>query len=66
MFEINSQENRISKLEELSFAELNIRERENLQEWLAKTPSALGEELLIIQRSLMDFPKRANALICWR
>jgi hypothetical protein len=34
---------------------LNFRERAHLQEWIAKQPSCLGEELLIIQKEFADF-----------
>ena len=43
MFLINTSNNRIEKISEKTFAELGFRERENLQEWLANNPSALGE-----------------------
>ncbi len=55
MFQINQSENSISKLERKSFSELKLREREHLQEWLAGTPEALGEELLIIQKEFDGF-----------
>jgi hypothetical protein len=50
MYRINKAENKISKLEENTFSDLGFKEREHLQEWLADNPSALGEELLIIQK----------------
>lgn len=55
MFQVNRSENRIQKLEEKRFADLNLREREHLQEWLANQPDALGEELLIIQKEFDRF-----------
>ena len=55
MFQVNRSENRITKLEEKSFSNLNLREREHLQEWLANQPDALGEELLIIQKEFDGF-----------
>ncbi|TPE43606.1 DUF4268 domain-containing protein [Pontibacter mangrovi] len=47
--------NRIQKLEQKSFGELGLRERQHLQEWLAYNPEALGEELLIIQKEFDKF-----------
>ena len=48
--------NRISKIKSKTFHELGFRERENLQEWIAKNPSCLGdEELLIIQKEFDGF-----------
>ncbi|WP_392337349.1 DUF4268 domain-containing protein [Loktanella salsilacus] len=55
MFQVNRSENRITKLEEKRFSDLNLREREHLQEWLANQPDALGEELLIIQKEFDGF-----------
>ena len=62
MFEINRQENRISKLEKSTFSDLGIKERENLQEWIANTPSSLGEELLIIQKEFQEFDETRERL----
>lgn len=36
MYQINKTENAISKLEKKSFSQLKFKERENLQEWIAK------------------------------
>lgn len=55
MFQVNRSENRLTKLEEKRFTDLNLREREHLQEWLANQPDALGEELLIIQKEFDGF-----------
>ncbi len=55
MYVIDKPKNTISKLDEKTFAELGFKEREHLQEWLADNPSALGEELLIIQKEFAGF-----------
>lgn len=55
MYRINKTENKISKLEERTFKELGFKERDHLQEWLVGNPSALGEELLIIQKEFDGF-----------
>jgi RecB family endonuclease NucS len=55
MFQIDRSENRLRRLEEKRFGELNLRERAHLQEWLADMPAALGEELLIIQKEFDGF-----------
>lgn len=55
MFQVNRSKNRLNKLEEKRFTDLNLREREHLQEWLANQPDALGEELLIIQKEFDGF-----------
>ncbi|HFU2588766.1 TPA: DUF4268 domain-containing protein, partial [Campylobacter jejuni] len=55
MFKINIVENSIIKLPEKTFKELEFTERKHLQEWIAKNPSCLGEDLLIIQKEFDDF-----------
>jgi hypothetical protein len=55
MYQVNKATNKISKLAEKTFSELGFKERENLQEWLADNPEALGEELLIIQKEFDGF-----------
>ena len=49
MYRINKIDNNITKLEERLFSDLGFTERAHLQEWIAKNPDVLGEELLIIQ-----------------
>lgn len=55
MYIINCQDNSLAKIEECSFKSLGFDERNNLQEWIAKEPSSLGEELLIIQKEFDGF-----------
>ena len=55
MYQINRATNNITKLEQKLFSELGFREREHLQEWIAKNPDVLGEELLIIQKEFDGF-----------
>src|SRR5699024_205669 len=55
MFIINPTTNRITPVQSKTFTELGFSERSHLQEWLAKHPSALGEELLIIQKEFAGF-----------
>jgi RecB family endonuclease NucS len=55
MFTVNHQTNRISPVKIKTFSELGFTERKHLQEWLAHSPDALGEELLIIQKEFDGF-----------
>jgi hypothetical protein len=55
MFKIDMKSNSITSLTARTFGELGLRERNNLQEWIAKEPSCLGEELLIIQKEFSGF-----------
>ncbi|MGB0294686.1 MAG: hypothetical protein ACPGAO_07665 [Flavobacteriaceae bacterium] len=49
MFRVNKGDNNIVKLEQRLFSDLGFKERDHLQEWIAKNPDILGEELMIIQ-----------------
>ncbi len=49
-FKINTEGNSITALTVRTFGELGFKERSNLQEWIVKEPSCLGEELLVIQK----------------
>lgn len=55
MFKVNLSDNRLVRLEERRFGDLNLHERPHLQEWLVRTPEALGEDLLIIQKEFDGF-----------
>jgi len=55
MFTVDHQNNRIAPVKTKTFGELGFTERKHLQEWLAHEPSALGEELLIIQKEFDGF-----------
>jgi hypothetical protein len=55
MFKINKDANSIEPLNSETFAELGFKERQHLQEWIAKSPSCLGEDLLIIQKEFAGF-----------
>ena len=55
MFQIDLAQNRLLRLKERRFADLNLRERDHLQEWLVRMPDALGEDLLIVQKEFDGF-----------
>ena len=55
MYKINRQDNKIEKLPRCSFKKLGFKEKEHLQEWIAKEPACFGEELLIIQKEFSGF-----------
>lgn len=55
MYLIDRHSNKINKLEKKTFSELEFGERKHLQEWIAKDPTCLGEELLIIQKEFNGF-----------
>lgn len=56
MYVIDKENNKIDRIQEKTFHDLGFKEREHLQEWIAKNPSCLGdEELLIIQKEFDGF-----------
>jgi hypothetical protein len=62
MYKINRTENDVTELKAKKFGELKIREREHLQERIAKNPEMLGEELLIIQKEFDGFSETSERL----
>jgi hypothetical protein len=62
MYQINPTANELIELSEQRFTDLGFKEREHLQEWLAKCPTALGEELLIIQKEFDGFDNTRERL----
>lgn len=55
MFVIDKEKNKIDKIQSKTFHELGFKEREHLQEWIAKNPECLDEEFLIIQKEFDGF-----------
>lgn len=55
MYLINKNSKELEKIDSATFKELGIRERHDLQEWLAKSPNIFGEELLVIQKEFDGF-----------
>ena len=62
MYQIDRASNEIVQLKECLFNELGFRERDHLQEWIAKNPETLGEELLIIQKEFDGFSETNERL----
>ena len=55
MYLIDQDNNSLVIVEKCSFKSLGMDERNNLQEWIAKEPSSLGEALLIILKEFDGF-----------
>jgi hypothetical protein len=55
MYVVDNDKNDMRLIKETTFQEQNIKERQHLQEWIAKNPNSLGEELLIIQKEFAGF-----------
>lgn len=55
MFVVNNVDKTASKIKEISFKDIGLKERSDLQEWIANNPIILGEDLLIIQKEFDGF-----------
>ena len=55
MYILDQNSKKLIKAEKCTFKSLNLKERQDLQEWIAKEPSSLGEDLLIIQKEFDGF-----------
>ncbi|MCF0187392.1 MAG: DUF4268 domain-containing protein [Bacteroidaceae bacterium] len=55
LYIVNTEENRIEEIKPKTFEDFGFKERQHLQEWIAKEPSSLGEDLLIIQKEFDEF-----------
>lgn len=64
MFKVDIASKRLIKLQPATFAELNLRERFDIQEWIEKTPSILGEELLVIGKEFTLSSGKRLDLLC--
>lgn len=64
MYIINRDNKQSKKIEAITFSSLGLKERDDLQEWIVKEPTILGEELLIIQKSSVAFRIPTKGWIC--
>ena len=55
MFQIDKASKKAEEIKPASFKELGLKERYDLQEWIAANPSLLREDLLIIQKEFNQF-----------
>jgi len=55
MYIVDSESNELISAVSSTFKDLKLKERQHLQEWIAKSPLVLGEELLIIQKEFDGF-----------
>src|SRR5690625_3986554 len=62
MYQIDKTTNSVTALQPRAFGELGFSERAHLQEWIAKCPDCLGEELLIIAKEFDGFDETRERL----
>ena len=55
MFRINIENKETKPVTEVNFADLGLREKDDIQEWIAAYPSILGDDLLIIGKEFSGF-----------
>ena len=55
MYILDKEGNQLLTAEPTTFKEQKLKERQHLQEWIAKNPEVLGEELLVIQKEFDGF-----------
>ncbi len=62
MYIVDKEGNKLITAEPTTFKEQKLKERQHLQEWIAKSPEVLGEPLLIIQKEFDGFDQTNERL----
>ena len=59
---ISSESRESSRMEEVDFSRLGLRERRDIQEWIAANPGILGDDLLIVGKEFSNFDRTSERL----
>lgn len=62
MFRIDPSTKESTSLAEVDFAQLELKERSDIQEWVAKHPDILGDDLLIVAKEFSGFDSTSERL----
>ena len=62
LYRINPETRQSDRIEEVEFARLGLRERQDIQEWVADNPGILGDDLLIIGKEFSGFDRTNERL----
>ena len=62
LFRVNDQNQESHRVEEVNFARLGLRERRDIQEWVAANPGILGDDLLIVGKEFSGFDRTNERL----
>ena len=62
LFRINPGNRQSDRIEEVDFARLGLKERRDIQEWVADNPGILGDDLLIIGKEFSGFDRTNERL----
>ena len=57
LFRVDPQSRESERIEEVDFARLGLKERRDIQEWVAANPGILGEDLLVIGKEFDRFDR---------
>ena len=57
LFKIDRENKKTELMKEVNFAQLGVKEVQDIQEWIAKNPRILGDDLLIIAKEFRNFDK---------
>ena len=64
MFKVDIGNKKLIKLSETGFSSLGLQERFDIEEWIEKTPSILGEDLLVIGKEVVLPSGKRLDLLC--
>ncbi len=62
LFRIDSENRESDRVEEVDFARLGLRERRDIQEWIAVNPEILGDDLLVVGKEFSGFDRTNERL----
>ena len=62
LFRVNPGSTESERIEEVDFSQLGLRERQDIQEWVAANPEILGDDLLIIGKEFSGFDRTNERL----
>lgn len=62
MYQIDIENREMIKLQTVTFSQMQLKERHDLQEWIISNPSCLGEDLLILQKEFDGFDNTQERL----
>ena len=62
LFRVDPVSQATDQIEEVDFRQLGIRERRDIQEWVAANPTILGEKLLVITKEFSGFDRTNERL----
>ena len=62
LFRINPENRQSDRIKEVEFAQLGLREPQDIQEWVAANPGILGDDLLLIGKEFSGFDRTNERL----